>query len=143
MTTYSMMDVLMASPTEPLPEFKRRHQLTIMLDALRNLEQAPNPTNQDWDRVNNAVVMMEALRDMGHVEDPDGLLDDAIEALGKAGFRSLEGQKLRLGMRPNELHVVPAGTPAPILERLNAEPMADGRYVGIYHTNAKATLLGA
>jgi len=28
------------------------------------------------------------------------------------------------------------------LERLNAEPMADGRYVGIMHTNAKATLLG-
>ena len=53
-------------------------------------------SNQDWDRVNNAVVMMEALRDMGFVEDPDGLLDDAIEALGKAGFRSLEGQKLRL-----------------------------------------------
>ena len=25
----------------------------------------------------------------------------------------VEGEKLRLGMRPNELHVVPAGTPAP------------------------------
>ena len=96
MTTYSMMDVLMASPTEPLPRFKRNHQLTIMFEALDNLERDPNPTNQDWDRVNNAVLMMEALRDMGHVEDQDGLLDDAIEALGKAGFRSMEGHNLRL-----------------------------------------------
>ena len=92
MTTYSVMDVLMASPTEPLPEFKRRHQLTIMLDALRNLEQAPEPTNQDWDRVNNAVLMMEALLNMGYVEDPDGLLEDAIEALGKAGASVVKSQ---------------------------------------------------
>ena len=28
------------------------------------------------------------------------------------------------------------------LERLNAEPMADGRFVGVIHPNAKATLLG-
>ena len=96
MTTYSMMDVLMASPTEPLPQFKRTHQLTIMFEALSSLEKDPKPTNQDWDRVNNAVLMMEALRDMGHVQDPDGLLDDAIEALGKAGFRAMEGQNLRL-----------------------------------------------
>ena len=91
-----MMDVLMASPTEPLPEFKRKHQLGVMSEALKNLEQAPDPTNQDWDRVNNAVLMMEALLEMGYVQDPDGLLEDAIEALGKAGFRALEGKRLRL-----------------------------------------------
>lgn len=96
MTTYSIMDVLMASPTEPLPQFKRTHQLTIMFEAMHSLEQSPEPTNQDWDRVNNAVLMMEALRDMGIVQDPDGLLDDAIEALGEAGFKALEGSKLRL-----------------------------------------------
>ena len=96
MTTYSMMHVLLASPTDPLPEFKRTYQLTKMFEALRNLEQAPEPGPLDWEYVNDAVMLMEALRDMGEVEDPDGLLDDAIEALGEAGGRVLNGKKMRL-----------------------------------------------
>jgi hypothetical protein len=90
------MDVLMASPTDPLPQFKRTHQLTLMFEALRSLEQSPSPTNKDWETVNNAVLLMEALKDMGVVQDPEGLLDDAIEALGEAGFKAMEGSKLRL-----------------------------------------------
>ena len=96
MTTYSMMHVLMASPTEPLPEHKRQFQLTRMFDALRNLETAEKPTITDWERVNDAVMIMEALKDMNLVEDNQGLLDDAMEALGKAGDRSLNGKTLRL-----------------------------------------------
>jgi len=96
MTTYSMMDVLMASPTEPLAEHKRRHQLTRMFDAMHNLETADRPTETDWECVNDAVVLMEALRNMGVVEDKENLLEDAIEALGRAGFRRMEGMKLRL-----------------------------------------------
>ena len=96
MTTYSMMHVLMASPTEPLPEHKRQYQLTRMFDAMRNLETAEQPTVMDWERVNDAVMIMEALKDMSIVEDNDGLLEDAMEALGKAGDRSLNGKALRL-----------------------------------------------
>jgi hypothetical protein len=102
-----MMDVLMASPTEPLAEKKRNYQLTRMLTAMHNLEQAPEPTIQDWEHVNDAVMLMEALRDMGVVQDPDNLLDDAIEALGKAGARAMEGKGIRLdGMAIKDLRAV-------------------------------------
>ena len=40
--------------------------------------------------------MLEALESMGKVQDPDGLLEDAAEAMGKAGFRAMEGKTLRL-----------------------------------------------
>ena len=43
-TTYSMMDALMASPTEPLPIEKRMYQLEVMWDALENLAKAEKPT---------------------------------------------------------------------------------------------------
>ena len=96
MSTYSVMDVLMASPTDPLPKFKQTTQLLKMYEAMCSLEKSPEPSNQDWDTVNNAVLLMEALRDMGVVQDPQGLLDDAIETLGEAGFKAMEGSKLRL-----------------------------------------------
>lgn len=96
MSTYSVMDVLMASPTEPLPQHKRTFQLLKMYEALHSLERDIAPTNYHWDTVNNAVLMLEALEAMGKVQDPQGLLDDAAEALGKAGFRSMEGKTLRL-----------------------------------------------
>ena len=62
-----------------------------------------------------AVLMMEALKSMGHIEDPDGLLDDAIEALGKAGglvdIESRPGHGLRLTLRvPLTLIIIPALT---------------------------------
>lgn len=96
MTTYSVIDALMASPTEPLPQDQRTRQLTKMFEALHSLERDPEPTTKDWEYVNDAVMLMEALRDMGRVEDPDGLIHDAIEALGKAGDRAMSGSKLRL-----------------------------------------------
>lgn len=96
MTTYTMMHVLMASPTEPLPESKRTHQLTRMFMALRNLEQAPEPTVDDWECVNDAVLLMQSLCLMGVVEDPDQQITHALNALGKSGIRSLEKGRIRL-----------------------------------------------
>ena len=96
MSTYSVMDVLMASPHEPLPQEKRTHQLLKMYECLHSLEQDSQPTNYVWDTVNNALLMLEALEAMGKVEDPHGILEQGAEALGKAGFRAMEGQTLRL-----------------------------------------------
>lgn len=96
MTTYTMMHVLMASPTEPLPESKRTHQLTRMFMALRNLEQAPEPTVDDWECVNDAVLLMQSLWLMKVVEDPEEQILHAIDALGKSGMRSLEKGIIRL-----------------------------------------------
>lgn len=96
MTTYSMMDALMASPTEPLPIERRMYQLQAMWDAMENLEKADKPTIRDWELVSDAVNMMEALRDMGVVQDPDQAIEDAVQAMGKAGMRSLDGKNIRL-----------------------------------------------
>ena len=96
MTTYSMMDALMASPTEPLPIEKRMFQLEAMWKAMDNLEKADKPTVRDWELVSDAVNMMEALRDLKVVEDPDQAIEDAVQAMGKAGMRSLDGKNIRL-----------------------------------------------
>lgn len=96
MTTYSMMEELLASPVHPLPIEKRMYQLEVMWKGLDNLQMAPHPTKEDWSAVASAINMMEALRDMGVVEDPDKALEEAIEAMGKAGMRSLGGENIRL-----------------------------------------------
>lgn len=94
--TYSALDVLMASATEPMPAEKRRHQLTRMYEGLNFLETAPSPTPDDWCVCSDAVNLMETLVEMGAVEDSSGLLMDAITALANAGRRHKAGQTLRL-----------------------------------------------
>ena len=96
MKTYTHWDVLMASPTNPLPLEKRMFQLTRMFEGLSALERDPEPTYDDWKVVSDALNMMETLLVMGQVEDPDNLIGDAASALAKAGNRSLKGHPIRL-----------------------------------------------
>ena len=96
MKTYTHWDVLMASPTEPLPVEKRMFQLTRMFEGLSALERDPDPTYDDWKVVSDALNMMETLLVMGQVEDPDDLIGEAAMALAKAGNRSLMGHPIRL-----------------------------------------------
>ncbi len=94
---YTMMDELLASPTEPLPQAWRTHQLTKMYEGLHNLEQGDNPQPDDWRLVSDAVNLVETLVvEMKVCEDGSGLLMDAITAMAKAGRRSKAGQSLRL-----------------------------------------------
>ncbi|UOF82821.1 hypothetical protein [Caudoviricetes sp.] len=94
---YSMMDELMASPTEPLPAEKRQYQLLRMYEGLRALEIAPEPSTEDWRVVSDAVNLMETLiLEMKICEDTSGLLMDAITAMAKAGQRNLAGGAIRL-----------------------------------------------
>jgi hypothetical protein len=94
--TYSQMDVLMASPDNPTPEFKRNHQLTRMWQGLHELETAAKPTKEDCAVVSDAINMMETLLGMGWVEDPDDTLTEAMEAMVEAGRRHEQGHPLRL-----------------------------------------------
>lgn len=94
--TYTTMDVLLASPIKPTPADSRRHQLTRMWGGLASIESGPNPTTDDWRVCSDAVNLMETLVRQGVVEDSRGLLDDAVEALAKAGTRAREGHTLRL-----------------------------------------------
>ena len=93
---YTHWDVMLASPTDPIPLAKREYQIKLMKEALENFEQAPHPTHEDWSALATAVDLMETLRDSGHIEDHDGALDDAVAALGKSGMRSFNGKNLRL-----------------------------------------------
>ena len=79
MTTYSHWDVLLASPTEPLPLKKRQYQMGLMLKALENCK--TKPSVQDIAALSTAVDLMETLRDMGHLEDKEKALEDAMIAL--------------------------------------------------------------
>ena len=95
--TYTVMDMLMASPYEPMPEAKRLQQLTRMWGGLAALEKDANPTHDDWAVVSDALNMMETLVEMGWAADPDGLVEEAVQALAVAGQRHLDrGVPIRL-----------------------------------------------
>lgn len=94
--TYSTMDVLLASPDNPMPQFKRNHHLTRMWQGLHELETAPAPTIADWTVVSDAINMMETLLVMGWTQDPDDTLTEATKAMKEAGRRHKEGHALRL-----------------------------------------------
>lgn len=89
--TYSLLDEMAASPTQPLPEATRRHQLTRMWAGLASIETADKPTSDDWRVCSDAVNLMETLVDMYVIEDNSGLLQDAITALALSGKRHLTG----------------------------------------------------
>jgi hypothetical protein len=94
---YTVMDELLASPTEPLQAEKRTYQLTRIYQGLHEIEQGENPTPEDWRLVSNAVNLVETLiREMKVCDDNAGLLHDAIAALAKAGTRHKRGGSLRL-----------------------------------------------
>ena len=94
--TYSLWDVLLASPTAPINEAKRLHQLTRMWGGLAAMETGAAPRTDDWRVCSDAVNLVETLVLQKIAQDGSGLLMDAITALAMAGRRSLAGQTLRL-----------------------------------------------
>lgn len=103
---YSLIDVMMASPTQPLPESHRSHQLMRMHQGLEAMEKAPQPTTDDWRVVSDAVNIMETLVTNGpwpdcsgelvEIIDSSGLLQDAVTAMALAGKRHKAGGNIRL-----------------------------------------------
>lgn len=93
---YTLMDEMLASPINPMPEPTRLYQLTQMWQGLAAIEQAPEPTISDWRVCSDAVNVMETLINMGVVEDTSGLLFDAITALTLASQRYQKGGNIRL-----------------------------------------------
>lgn len=86
--TYSQMDVLLASPTEPLPLKKRKYQIDLMRKALDNCK--VESTYQDIAALATAVDMMVTLCDMGYLKDADKALEDAMLALMHDQFNDIE-----------------------------------------------------
>lgn len=94
--TYNLLDVMLASPTAPLPEAKRRHQLTRMFGGLAAIEKGANPSRDDWSVLSDSVNLMETFVLSGIVADADGLVMDGITALAMAGRRAVAGGQIRL-----------------------------------------------
>lgn len=88
MTTYTHWDVLMASPTEPLPLKKRQYQMDLMRKSLENCK--TQPSMMDIGALATAVDLMTTLCDMGHLEDHDKALEDAMVALMQDKFNDIE-----------------------------------------------------
>jgi hypothetical protein len=88
MTTYTHWDVLLASPTEPLPLKKRQYQMDLMRKALENCK--TKPSVQDIAVLSTAVDLMDTLREMGHLEDSQKALEDAMIALMQDNFNDIE-----------------------------------------------------
>jgi hypothetical protein len=118
--TYTIMDELMASTTQPMPVAKQLYQIDRMRQALQNIETAPAPTPTDWRICSDAVNLMETLLTHGDVlqdgkpipgcwldcdgepvqlSDHQGLLADAIEAMAMAGRRKFSHGTIRLDGR--------------------------------------------
>ena len=106
--TYTLLDMMTASPTQPMPDGSRRHQLTRMWEGLRAIELAPEPSTDDWRVCSDAVNLMETLTltnngwwpgcdgEPVQIADTSGLLMDAITALAMAGRRHVAGGAIRL-----------------------------------------------
>ena len=88
MTTYTQWDVLLASPTEPLPLKKRQYQMGLMLKALENCK--TKSSVRDIAVLSTAVDLMNTLCDMGHIEDNEKALEDAMIALMQDNLNDIE-----------------------------------------------------
>lgn len=96
-SAYSLMDELMASAVNPMPDSMLNYQLTRIYQGLHALETAEVPTIDDWQVVTDAYNMLETLvLEMKVCEDTSGLLQDASQALYQAGVRHLNGGNIRL-----------------------------------------------
>jgi hypothetical protein len=105
---YTLLDEMLASPTQPLPQGQRVHHLSVMWQGLRALETSPHASPDDWRVCSDAVNLLETFttHNSGHwldcdgctvqITDQSGLLMDAITALAMAGKRHKAGQPLRL-----------------------------------------------
>jgi hypothetical protein len=95
--TYSLIQEMFASDTDPMPQSWREHTIKRMRAGLDALERGKDPSTDDWRLCSDAVNMVETLvDDLREMQDPDGLLMDAITALALAGKRNLAGKKIRL-----------------------------------------------
>lgn len=95
-STYTLLDEMIASPVAPMPDAFRRHQLTMMYSGLHAIEKEENPTPNDWRLVSDCVNLFETLVAQHIVTDTSGLLADAIQALAMAGQRHVAGGAIRL-----------------------------------------------
>lgn len=94
--TYSVLMMMMASPTEPMPEFMRRHHITLMTNALNAIVSGDNATTNDWRTICDGINMLESLVQSGIMADDHKTIEAAVKAMHAAAKRSQQGKGIRL-----------------------------------------------
>lgn len=94
---FTLAEVMLASPTEPMPAADAAKRKADTEYHLNQLATAQSPTVLDWRVVSMVGNVFKILLDRGIVEDNDGLLDEAFQALKDAAGRNIaKGANIRL-----------------------------------------------
>ena len=107
-TTYTLLDEMTASPVQPLSADKQAYQIGMMREGLRALQHDAEPVQGAWMVCADAVNFFETLVLQGVAQDPQGLLDDAVAALARAGERFKTHGPTALRLDGPGLHAVTA-----------------------------------
>ena len=94
--TYSLLDEMFASPITPMPLASQRYTMMGYLEAMAAIKLEPDPSEHHWRVLADAVNLAESLIEMGELQDNDGLIRDAVQAMGRTALRYQEGGPLRL-----------------------------------------------
>lgn len=94
--TYSLLEEMAASPTEPLPERLRQWQLTGMRASIEAMRADPAPMREHWLLIADMVNLLESLVELGELKDDGGWIAESAKELALSAKRSHEGKALRL-----------------------------------------------
>jgi hypothetical protein len=94
--SHSLLDVMLASPTQPMPTAKAWYQLDVMWAGINAIQHEQAPHKNHWNACTDAANMVETLIVQGHVQDPGGSLKLGIDALANAAKRKHAGGAIRL-----------------------------------------------
>ena len=93
---YTLLDVMLASATAPMPEPRRRRQLDVMRVALTNIEWGATPAINDWRVCSDIPNLLKTLILSGALADEHGALADGVSAMAAAVKRRMAGGEIRL-----------------------------------------------
>jgi hypothetical protein len=84
---YTRAQIQAASPKKPAPISAYSHNHYRAFDALTAILTGDKPTMQHWGELANIANIMVSLCMQNQISDPQGLIHDAVIALGKARQR--------------------------------------------------------
>ena len=93
---HSLLDVMLASPTQPMRAAKAWYQLDVMWVGITAIQHEQTPHKNHWNACTDAANLGETLIVQGHVQDPGGSLKLGIDAPANAAKRKHAGGAIRL-----------------------------------------------
>jgi hypothetical protein len=95
--TYSLLDEMMASATEPLPAAQREERIKDARFHLEELATGTAPTRLNWKTIAMIGNIFNVMTELKMVDDPDNLTTQVQHTLKAVAERAVAGQALRLG----------------------------------------------